>query len=571
MKIVHRVPDTELHSLPDWNLDPVLTRILWSRGVKNPSEAVYDLNRILSPSLHGMSEAVNILADAVVSQNKIMIVGDYDADGATSTALAMRFFRDINYGDVSFEIPSRQDDGYGLNRSIVLAAAESKVNVIVTVDNGISANEAVSLAVSLGIKVVITDHHIPGDIIPDAQAIVNPHLQTCTFPSKNLAGVGVIFYVVASLRSELNKRGYFSERNLTVPVVSNYLDFVALGTIADMVPMDYNNRLMADYGIRLIRAGRTTRGLMELIRICGLNCQNFKATDIVFSLCPRINAAGRIADMSYGVKCLLAEREDDAKVGAGLLQSFNVDRRNIEADMMNTALTQIRLEYDGNLPGALVLYNSSFNIGVMGIVAAKIKDLTGLTTVIMADSPNDELLVGSVRAVDGYHVCDALKRINQEHPEIFKAFGGHKGAAGLTIRREYLNFFKEQFILDSNRYSSERTDEVIVTDGELPSGYFISDFARVLVFDQPWGAEFSSPLFDGVFQLISQYVVGEKHLNVRLRMADGTVVSGMYYNHDVKVWPNYSVKKVRAVYGFDIQKNSSEAGVRVIIRNMEPA
>ena len=567
MKIVHRIPDSELKNLPHWNLDPVLTRILWSRGVNSPAEAVYDLNRILSPSLHGLSDAVDILAEAVISNRKILIVGDYDADGATSTALAMRFFRDIGYSDVSFDIPNRQDDGYGLNESIVLRAAENRVDVIVTVDNGISANEAVALAVSMGIKVVITDHHIPGDELPDAQAIVNPHLPHCTFPSKNLAGVGVIFYVVASLRTELNRRGYFKDRQ--VPVVSNYLDFVALGTIADMVPMDYNNRLMADYGIRLIRAGKTTRGMTELIRICGLSSQNFKATDIVFSLCPRINAAGRMAEMSYGVRCLLAENEDDAKVGAGLLQSFNADRRSIESNMMNTALTQIRLEYDTELPEALVLYNSSFNIGVMGIVAAKIKDLTGLTTVVMADSPDRDYLVGSVRGVDGYHVCDALKRINQDHPEIFKAFGGHKGAGGLTIRREHLASFKELFILDSCRYSSERTDEVIVTDGELPSCYFVSDFARVLVFDQPWGAEFASPVFDGVFQLVNQYVVGGKHLNVRLRMEDGTVLSGMYYNHDVKVWPNYAVRNVRVVFGFDIQKNSSDAGLRLIIRNME--
>lgn len=567
MKIVHRIPDSELKNLPHWNLDPVLTRILWSRGVNSPSEAVYDLNRILSPSLHGLSGAVDILAEAVISNRKILIVGDYDADGATSTALAMRFFRDIGYADISFDIPNRQDDGYGLNESIVLRAAENSVDVIVTVDNGISANEAVALAVSMGIKVVITDHHIPGDELPDAQAIVNPHLPHCTFPSKNLAGVGVIFYVVASLRTELNRRGYFKDRQ--VPVVSNYLDFVALGTIADMVPMDYNNRLMADYGIRLIRAGKTTRGMTELIKICGLSCQNFKATDIVFSLCPRINAAGRMAEMSYGVRCLLAENEDDAKVGAGLLQSFNADRRSIESNMMNTALTQIRLEYDTELPEALVLYNSSFNIGVMGIVAAKIKDLTGLTTVVMADSPDRDYLVGSVRGVEGYHVCDALKRINQDHPEIFKAFGGHKGAGGLTIRREHLASFKEQFILDSCRYSTERTDEVIVTDGELPSGYFVSDFARVLVFDQPWGAEFASPVFDGVFQLVNQYVVGGKHLNVRLRMEDGTMLSGMYYNHDVKVWPNYAVRNVRVVFGFDIQKNSSDAGLRLIIRNME--
>lgn len=570
MNIIHRISEEEQANVPNWNLDPILTNILWSRGVRCPNEAVYPIDNILRPTLKGVDRVAAELADAVISGQSIMIVGDYDADGATSTALAIRFFRDIGYNNICFEIPSRQDDGYGLNNSIVMGAVSRGVNIIITVDNGITACESVRLAVSQGIKVYVTDHHLPGENLPVAQGIINPHMPGDDFPSKNLAGVGVIFYVIAALRGELFRRNYFQERDIKIPVVSNYLDFVALGTIADMVPLDYNNRLMVSYGVGLIREGKTTGGLLELIKICGLSYQNFKSSDISFSLCPRINAAGRIADMKFGVQCLLAEKNDEAKVGASLLHNYNIERRNIESVMMGTALTQIRLEYDNILPEALVLYNSSFNAGVMGIVAAKIKDLTGLTTIILSDSPEEDYLVGSVRGTEGYHVCDALKRISAVHPEFFKAYGGHRGAAGLTVVREFLTSFKEEFILDCRRFSGEKKDEVIVTDGSLPDSYFVSEFARVLVYDQPWGTEFTSPLFDGVYMLVNHYVVGGKHLSVKVRLENGLVVSGIYYNYDVRNWPNNSVRQVRMVFGFDLSKNRCDASLKLIIRNMEP-
>lgn len=571
MKIVRRTAGNGPEDAPDWNLDPVLTRILRSRGVNSPAEAVYDLKNILPPNLLDLDAAAALLADAVMSGGLIMIAGDYDADGATATALALRFFRDIGYGNVCFEIPSRRDEGYGINRGIVLRASERGVGLIVTVDNGIAALDAVSFAASLGIRVIVTDHHIPGPELPDALAVVNPLRPGCPFPSKNLAGVGVFFYVAAGLRNELDRRGYFAARGAAAPNMSRYLDFVALGTVADMVPMDYNNRLMTDYGIKLVRNGLTTPGLIELIRSCGLSPQHFKVSDIVYSLCPRINAAGRMADMSFGVRCLLEENPDDAKAAAALLQGFNAERRTVETAMMETAGTQIRLEYPEGLPAALVLYNSSFNPGVMGVAAAKIRDRTGVSAVILADGPDPDLLVGSVRGTAGYNVCEALRRISGAAPEIFAAFGGHRGAAGLTIRRGELARFREMFILDCGRFAAAKTEEATVTDGELPSGYFVPDFARALVFDQPWGAEFAPPLFDGVFRLAGQFVVAGKHLNVKLQLDDGRIVSGIYYNCDTARWPDFAVTRVRAVYCFDMAKNSADSPLRIIVRGMEPA
>jgi single-stranded-DNA-specific exonuclease len=369
MKIVHRYQQDN-ESIPNWHLDPILTRIFWSRGIRKIDELVYNINNILPPNFKGMNQAANIIAEAVMFSKKIRIIGDYDADGATSTALAMRFFKDIDFPAADYYIPKRQNDGYGLNSDIVDIANEQGIELLITVDNGITAIDAVKRAKELGLSVVITDHHLPASLYPMADAIVNPHQEGCEFKSKNLAGVGVIFYVLTCVRTILRQKGYFSIRNCSEPIMSRYLDLVAVGTVADIVSMDYNNRLMVSLGIQLIRKHMTSAGVEELIKVSGKRSINFTSLDIGFALSPRLNAAGRIDDMKYGVNCLLANDIYEAKTSATLLHGFNMRRKDLEKEMYNIAIDQVRIIYGEHIRTGIVVYHPNFHIGISGILAA---------------------------------------------------------------------------------------------------------------------------------------------------------------------------------------------------------
>lgn len=569
MKIIRRCPNGAVN-IPRWQLDPVLTRIFWSRGIKNPQELVYNINDILPPNFKGINNASEIIAGAVVGSKKIRVIGDYDADGATSTALAMRFFKDIGFSNIDYYIPKRQNDGYGLNEDIVDNAKQQGVELIITVDNGISAVDAVKKAKDYGMQVVITDHHLPAEKYPIADAIVNPHQEGCEFKSKNLAGVGVIFYVLACVRAALRRHGYFAARSCQEPIMSSYLDLVALGTVADIVPMDYNNRLMVSLGIGLIRKHNTSLGIEELIKVSGRRSINFTSTDICFSVSPRLNAAGRIDDMKYGVDCLLSNDSHDAKTGATLLHSFNLRRRDIETEMYSIARDQIKAEYGDIVRTGIVIYHPDFHSGVSGILAAKLLDELNVPVIVFADNKTTNILTGSGRSLGDYHLRNALERIGALG-DMFKAFGGHKNAAGVSLYRDKLAEFKRLFSQDVDLFfNGVFPEKNYVTDGELADPYFSSSFARALVYDHPWGADFPSPDFDGVFFLIKQIVVKNDHLRLLMRLENGKEIWAMYFYYDKTVWPNNRVNKVRVVYCFDIKSNSDDGVFGLIIRAMEP-
>ncbi len=569
MKIIHR-SGVENCTIPQWNLDPVLTRIFATRGIKDTSELVYHVKDILPPNLKDIEVATTLICDAILAQQRIRIIGDYDTDGATSTALAMRFFKDIGYQQVDYYIPDRQTEGYGLNLQIVEHAKQQGVALLITVDNGIAALEAVAYAKKLGLQVVVTDHHLPTEQLPPADAIVNPQQKGCTFASKNIAGVGVIFYVLTCVRTQLRTRGYFVATNLTVPNMTHYLDLVAIGTVADVVPMDYNNRLMVSLGINLIRQKNTSLGLCELIRIAGRSAKTFTSIDIGFSLSPRLNAAGRVGNMRFSVDCLLSSQEQQAKSAASLLQTFNLQRRDIEKDMLKIAQEQIQQVYGNYIATGIVLYDPRFHLGVSGIVANKVKEQYNVPVIVLANTAQSGVCSGSARSIGEYHIKDALARIDQQaHLDL--VFGGHKLAAGLTLNLTNLSTFRQVFGQDVDAFFHGQFPEVVYeTDGQLGNNYFCSSFARAITYDHPWGEAFPAPKFDGEFELYRQFVVNHQHLRVILRLSNGQTISGMYFNFDHTFWPNRSIRRVRAVYQFNTACNSDDTSFSLIIRAMEP-
>ncbi|MGN1392562.1 MAG: single-stranded-DNA-specific exonuclease RecJ [Succinivibrionaceae bacterium] len=565
MKIEHRKSDNDKDLAKEWNLDPIFANLFITRGITTKSDLIYDIQNLLPPTLKGIDEACCILADAISLNKKIRIIGDYDTDGATSTALAMRFFQEISYKNVDYYIPNRHEEGYGINNNIVKKAKDDNVDLIITVDNGICANESINLARTLGIDVVVTDHHIPSRALPNANAIVNPKQNDCPFPSKNLAGVGVIFYVLIKVRTELKSKKFFEKNNIAIPIMSNYLDLVAIGTISDMVPLDYNNRLMVNYGIGLIRKKTTSKGVEHLIRINGGNCANFKSSDISYVISPLLNSAGRIAEMKYGVDCLLAKDVNEAKVQANILYAFNNKRKDIEKQMMSDALFQISNQKQ--IKSSIIVYGKEYNVGVIGIIAAKLKDKYGVPVIVFAPI-NDNKLAGSARSTDYYHIQEGLSRINDEHPELLLAFGGHKGAAGLTIDADNLSVFKEIFDKDltKNRNLLKDEEPIYITDGALPNVYFSPSFVRAVVFDQPWGMDFPSPNFDGIFYVSRQMMVSDKLLSFNLRLDNGNEVRAVYFNYDKELWSSQRARVIQAIYSFDACRNSNDSSFNLIIR-----
>lgn len=566
MKIVRRLDGNSC--LPKWDLDPILTRIFWSRGIRDPRELSYSLSRLQQPLFKDLELATALIAQAIIDNTDILVAGDYDCDGATSTALALRFFKTIEYHHVTYSIPNRNSEGYGLSVPMVEKAHAQGVGLIITVDNGISALEAVAKAQKLGIKVVITDHHLPPQKLPAAEAIVNPQREDCTFKSKNIAGVGVIFYVLTSVCRALEKAGYFAQRDLMVPDMRTFLDLVAVGTVADVVPMDYNNRVMVSYGIDLIRRKNTSQGLKELIRLAKCPLSNFTSSTIGFGLSPRLNAAGRLDDMCHGVDCLLTDEEYDARVKAAFLDGLNGRRRELEKHMLVHAhelITKVRSE----TLASIVIYSDSFLRGISGVVASRLQEEFLQPVVVFADGSEPGTLIGSARAGGDFHMRESLEFIAESYPNEVLAFGGHKTAAGITIKSEFLGKFRsllERAALVSQPHGQEK---VFVTDGELPPGYIIAPFARTLVFDQPWGKDFAIPEFDGVFMLLKMRVVGA-HLRVLLRLADGREIWGMYFYFDQALWPASGPGMVRLVYGLDINSNRDDASISLIVRGMEP-
>ena len=516
------VPDT----LPE-SLHPVIRRILLARDVTDAQSLDLTLARLRPPAaLAGVREAAEILADAVVSGQSILIVGDFDADGATGTALAVRALHLLAATRVDFRVPNRFDFGYGLSIGLVETLAGDPPDVLVTVDSGISSIDGVRRARELGCRVIVTDHHLPGDVLPEAAAIVNPNCPGDRFPSKHLAGVGVVFYLMTVLRSVLRERDWFTLPR-TEPNLARLLDLVALGTVADLVALDDNNRILVRQGMERIRQGLCSPGLLALLRLGNRDYRHLVASDLAFTVAPRLNAAGRMQDMGVGIRCLLTDDREEAMALATELDALNFDRRNRQEKMQQQALdhlkTLIRSLEGEALPAGLCLYDQAWHQGIVGLVASRIKDAVHRPVVAFApESEGSGQLKGSARSVNGLHIRDILARIDTRHPGLITAFGGHAMAAGLTLEMDRLEPFKQALNESVGFFLRGRTlDNVIETDGELPAADIDMPFAELLRSLGPWGQHFPEPLFEGRFVIEDHRVVGGSHLQMQLRPVDG--------------------------------------------------
>ncbi|MEH6575915.1 MAG: single-stranded-DNA-specific exonuclease RecJ [Amphritea sp.] len=563
-------------NLPVYNqVHPLLARIYASRGLDNLENLGRNLKQLQTgQDIRGMDAAVTRLVEALEQDQHILIVGDFDCDGATSTALAMLGLGMMGANRVSYLVPNRFEYGYGLSPEIVAVAAQKKPDLLITVDNGISSIEGVAAANALGIDVVITDHHLPGERLPEAFAIVNPNQPDCDFSAKSTCGVGVIFYVMTALRRVLDQQGWFKSHNLPLPNLASLLDLVALGTVADVVPLEENNRTLVYQGLQRIRAGKARPGILALIEISGRQRQRLVAADLGFALAPRLNAAGRLDDMSIGIECLMTNDPERARELAMQLDTLNQERRGIEQEMQQQALVlldELQLDAEGELPFGLCLYDEEWHQGVIGILASRIKEKVNRPVVAFAAGDNDELK-GSARSIPGFHIRDGLDAVAARHPEVLKKFGGHAMAAGMTISRDKLPLFQQAFDAEVRRQlSPEALQHLVLTDGALSGAELTRDVAELLRDGGPWGQHFPEPLFDGEFSLLQQRIVGQRHLKLVLMEPDsGIAIDAIHFNADMKIWPDDTVQRVRAVFRLDINEFRGQRSLQLMIDQLLP-
>ncbi|MGB0836136.1 MAG: single-stranded-DNA-specific exonuclease RecJ [Psychrobium sp.] len=573
--IVERRPAVEFDHLSFLN-QPLLQRIYASRGINSAKELEYQLKNLLNPAtLKDTDKAAQLLFHAITAGRKITIVGDFDADGATSTALSMLTLRRLGATDVDYIVPNRFDFGYGLSVPIVDIAHQQGTKVIMTVDNGISSIDGIAHAKALGMTVIVTDHHLAGEQLPQADAIVNPNQPDCQFASKNLAGVGVAFYVMLALRAEMRKANYFAQTGLQEPNMAEFLDIVALGTVADVVVLDSNNRILVEQGLARIKAGRTRPGIRALLEIAKRNLQRIVASDMGFSIGPRLNAAGRLDDMSLGIECLLTNNEQHAREIASELDGFNKDRRAIEAGMQQEALKiieQLPFTQDGGeIPYAFALFHPEWHQGVSGIVASRIKEKFHRPVIVFADAGDGELK-GSGRSIEGLHLRDLLERINTLAPGMILKFGGHAMAAGLSIKASDYPAFAKLFEAQAQAILlPEQLSGKILTDGELHSQDFTIETAALLRDAGPWGQGFSEPCFDGRFRVVQQRIVGEKHLKLVLEPEGSMmVVDAIAFNVDLQTWPNPNIQWVEVAYKLDINEFRNKLSLQLMVEHIIP-
>ena len=545
----------------------VLKRVYANRGIQNPSELSLTLDQLLPPqNLKGVTEAAELLADAIEGDARVLIVGDFDADGATSCAMAVSVLRQMGLREIAYLVPNRFEFGYGLTPEIVDLAAAQTPDLIVTVDNGISSIDGVEAARALGISVLVTDHHLPGASLPEAEVIVNPNQPGCAFGSKSLAGVGVMFYVLTALRATLRQRGWFDEEGITEPNLGDALDLVALGTVADVVPLDRNNRILVAAGLARIRSGRARPGIEALFEVAGRDHRQATASDLGFIVGPRLNAAGRLDDMSIGIECLLAESSMAAREQAETLHQLNRERRDIEQSMQLDALKQLDdLALDAtNVPFALTLYDPDWHQGVIGILASRIRERVHRPTVVFADV-GDDLLKGSGRSIPGLHLRDALDRVATRHPGLVEKFGGHAMAAGLSLAKSDLEAFRAALnSVVAETLSDVPPESIEDSDGELAPGDFSVQLAEQLVRGGPWGQHFPEPMFDGVFTVSRHRIVGDKHLKMTLTI-DSVDIEAIAFNIDVDEWLSQPLERIRALYRLDINEFRGDRNAQLVI------
>jgi len=545
----------------------ILKQIYANRGIRHPDELALALKQLLPPhSLRGIADAAELLADAVEGEGRVLIVGDFDADGATSCAMAVSVLQQMGLQEVAYLVPNRFEFGYGLTPEIVELAAAQAPDLIVTVDNGISSVEGVAAAHQLGISVLITDHHLPGAELPQADVIVNPNQPGCLFPSKSLAGVGVMFYVLSALRATLRDRHWFAEQGIEAPNLGDALDLVALGTVADVVPLDRNNRILVAAGLARIRSGRARPGIEALFEVAGRDHRVATASDLGFVAGPRLNAAGRLDDMSIGIECLLAESSVSARERAQTLHQLNRERRDIEQSMQQDALVQLELLdlAADELPFAMTFYDASWHQGVIGILASRIRERTNRPTVVFAPA-GDGWLKGSGRSIPGIHLRDMLDQVATRHPGLLSKFGGHAMAAGLSLAEERLDAFTEALneavAAALNHQPPQRIQD---SDGALQAGDLTLTVAEQVTQAGPWGQQFPEPLFDGAFTVRGHRIVGEKHLKLSLEI-DDTEVEAIAFNIDVAQWSEKPLQRLGALYRLGVNEYRGARSPQLVI------
>jgi single-stranded-DNA-specific exonuclease len=555
------------------SLHPVVRRVLLARNVREPGQLDLGMPRLHAPnSLSGLAAGSRRLADAVCEDRDILVVGDFDADGATGTALALAALSAMGSTRVRFRVPNRFEFGYGLTPGLVQSLAEQPPEVLVTVDSGIACNAGVAMARELGCQVIVTDHHLPGDELPPAHAIVNPNCPGDEFPSKALAGVGVMFYLLSGVRAELRERGWFGARR-PEPNLAQYLDLVALGTVADLVPLDHNNRILVRQGMERVRAGRARPGLMALLRLANRDYRHLVAADLGFAVAPRLNAAGRLEDMSVGIRCLLSDEPGEAMALAEQLDAYNRSRRDLQEQMQAEAWEQVRQLLDRlgtqSLPLTLCLHDPAWHQGIVGLVASRVKDAVHRPVVVFApESEGSERLKGSGRSVRGLHMRDLLAHVDARHPGLVSAFGGHAMAAGLTLPAAGLARFEAALEESAQQFLGDDTLRAeLFSDGELQAGDIGLELAQALRDCGPWGQRFPEPVFEGAFEVLDQRVVGGAHLKLLLRPLDGhEPIDAIAFRTLPEDLP--AGNALRALYRLDVNHFRGERSCQLVIEHL---
>lgn len=570
-RIVRR-PQVDDSHLPA-SLSPLLKQLYARRGVTEDNCDLL-LSKLLRPeTMKGLAEAAIVIADAIAAQRSILIVGDFDADGATSTSVCMLALKMMGAQNIDYLIPNRFDYGYGLSPEIVAVAYSKNADVLITVDNGISSIEGVAAAKLLGMIVVVTDHHLPGNALPNADVIVNPNQPGCQFASKSIAGVGVAFYLMSALRAELRQRNWYQLQHIVEPNLGSLLDIVALGTVADVVSLDTNNRILVNAGLQRVRSGRCRVGITTLLEVAKRSPEKMVAADFGFAVGPRLNAAGRLDEMALGVEILLCEDIMLARRMAAELDGLNQERRELETGMQQEALkslSKVSLNED-HLPWGIAIFQDDWHQGVIGILASRIKDRYHRPVIAFADA-GDGTIKGSARSIKGLHMRDVLERINSLYPGMITKFGGHAMAAGLSLKADVFELFTQAFddavreVLDYEQLTGE-----LLSDGELPSDLMTLDMAFLLRNAGPWGQSFEEPLFDGMFNVVQQRIVGEKHLKLLLETQCGsTMLDAIAFNVDLAIWPDATIKHARVVYKLDVNEFRGNQTVQLMVDYIEP-
>ncbi|WP_233999510.1 single-stranded-DNA-specific exonuclease RecJ [Pseudoalteromonas sp. T1lg22] len=563
-----RVDDSHLSA----QLHPVIRQLYAARGVSDPAQIDNSVTTLHDFRLfRDIDKAAELLFTSLQKQEKVLIVGDFDADGATSTVTLMQGLQMFGFTRLDYLVPDRFNFGYGLSVELAEHIITLAPDLVITVDSGISCINGIARVKEAGIKVLVTDHHLQGERLPNADAIVNPNRHDCQFPSKSIAGVGVAFYLLIAFRHALREANWYEQQGQAEPNLGNLLDLVALGTVADVVALDANNRTLVYQGLARIRSGRTRPGIDALIEVARRNRARLSASDFGFALAPRLNAAGRLDDMSLGIACLLAPELNQARRIAGELDALNAERKEIEQGMQQEAQAALsKLSLGTNqAPDALCLYQQDWHQGVIGILAGRLKEQHHRPTAIFAAGDNGQLK-GSCRSIDGVHMRDVLAHIDAQHPGLIIKFGGHAMAAGLSIEEARFSEFQQAFVAEVAKELTEEAKEcVLLTDGELPADCFSLDFAELLRQAGPFGQHFPEPVFEHTFELLQQRIVGEKHLKLVLRHQSGRVVDAIAFNIDVRAWPDTQVRYVHLAYQLDINEFRGQFSLQLIVREMQ--